>query len=140
MGNTIYNNAAAFRTREQSVTVLTWSETCFRKAVELSKNSPDMLALCLFELGNVLRMLHRYDEAIPAMKRAVELTHEPNNKQLRAQRLAETAKEAESNKIPDPQEIQTREQEVQRVAETVKTQAAVEDNNRAKDPQPNPKE
>jgi tetratricopeptide (TPR) repeat protein len=91
-GNAVYSAHSLYDGRDRSE-VLDMSEAMFRKGVSLSRHGDgELKALCNFELGNVLVLQSRHDQAIQPFKESIDDTKDVSTKEIRSQRLVECYK------------------------------------------------
>lgn len=91
-GNAVYSTQAGFDGKQREE-VLAMAETMFRKGVTLSKSGePELLALCSFELGNVLSLQNRAEDALKPYRDSIDGTRDMPTKELRSQRLVDSLK------------------------------------------------
>ena len=91
-GNAVYSTQSNYDGKQRDE-VLTMAETMFRKGVALSKNGePELLALCNFELGNVLTLQNRAEDALKPYRDSIDGTRDLPTKELRSQRLVDSMK------------------------------------------------
>lgn len=100
--NAIYSNATGFPEQERNA-LLAQAEALLRRALANSPKRTEMSALCKFELGNVLALESRNEEAVPLYRDSVIETNEPSTKELRSKREVDTLKQLK--RFDDAREI-----------------------------------
>jgi tetratricopeptide (TPR) repeat protein len=102
--NAIYSNAGSFPATDRTA-LLAQAEMLLRRALANSPKHTELSALCKFELGNVLAMEGRPEEADVLYRDSVIESQEPTNKELRNKRRVETLKQLK--RVDDAREILT---------------------------------
>lgn len=93
MGNQLYSQSGNF-TGEDRTLLLGKAEQVMQRAFDSVKGDKNMEAQCLFELGNILRLQGRAEEAVRHYRPAVEATKFPEAKEDRSLSLASAMVEA----------------------------------------------
>ncbi|HYF51422.1 MAG TPA: PEGA domain-containing protein [Planctomycetota bacterium] len=103
--NAIYSTYTTFQGDERRQ-VLAMAEKLLQKAVDSSKRGdPELLALCKFELANVMTFQGRAENAVSIYRESIDGTKHAETKELRRQRLADAYKA--SGKYADARAILT---------------------------------
>jgi len=90
-GNAVYTTAGNFQGDEQRE-VLVIAEKLMRKGVTVTqrlRGDPELLALCKFELGNIMILQSRPDQAVELYRDSIDGTRDQGTRELRSQRLAD---------------------------------------------------
>ncbi len=94
--NAIYGGASNFEGKNRSA-MLAEAEALLRRALANSPRRSEMSALCKFELGNVMFLQERFEDAVPLYRDSVVETGEPTTKELRSQRQVDALRKLNRN-------------------------------------------
>ncbi|HYG74345.1 MAG TPA: PEGA domain-containing protein [Planctomycetota bacterium] len=90
-GNAVYTMAGNFQGDDQKE-ILVMAEKLMRKGVTVTqrmRGDPELLALCKFELGNVMMLQGRSEESVALYRESIDGTRDASTRELRSQRLVE---------------------------------------------------